>query len=63
VTTYDRIIRSLVYSASGRFSACEAKEDFEEQQRLYEELLRERVEELVALRMAKEKGHHKTVAD
>lgn len=52
MNSFDRIIKSLVYSASGRFSACETKEDFEEQMRLYEELLRERVEELIALRIA-----------
>lgn len=42
------IIRSLVFSASSRFSACETQQDFEAQQRLYGELLTERIDELLA---------------
>lgn len=45
----DSIINELVYSASGRFSACETEQDFTEQRRLYEELLRERIREIVEM--------------
>ena len=52
MTATDRIIKELVYSASGRFSACETQQDFVDQQRLYEALLRERVEDIVQIRLA-----------
>lgn len=44
----ERYIRQLVYSASGRFSACETQADFAAQQQLYEALLVERIDELLA---------------
>lgn len=49
----ERIIKELVYSASGRFSACETQQDFETQQRLYGALLSERIEELLAAERAR----------
>jgi len=53
MTLKERIIRSLVYSASGRFSACETEQDFATQQRLYGELLEERIAEVVAAERAR----------
>ena len=48
MTTKERIIKELVYSASGRFSACETQQDFIDHQRLYAALLTERIDELIA---------------
>ena len=48
MNTKERIIKELVFSASGRFSACETQQDFIDHQRLYAALLTERIDELLA---------------
>ena len=48
MNTKERYIRQLVYAASSRFAACETQEDFANQQRLYEALMHERIDELLA---------------
>lgn len=51
MSTIDRIIEELAFSAAGRFSACETQQDFIDQLRLYKALLRERIEEIAQIRM------------
>ena len=53
--TKERIIKELVYSASGRFSACETQQDFIDQQRLYEALLTERIDDLLLAAIGEER--------
>jgi len=48
-TQKERIIQELVYSASGRFSACETTEDFRDQTRLYTALLTERIADILGM--------------
>jgi hypothetical protein len=52
----DKIIHELVYSAAGRFSACETQQDFDTQTKLYAALLRERIDDLIAVALDEQRA-------